>query len=230
MTRMSLSPASSRPHSANPHSARPHGTHQHSANPYASALDLPIVPDSPTREAIEHALGQIEHETGHDARDISVTELCRRAHVARSTFYANYHHTDEAQRGLELRLLHRIIDGGDPLRSTGTQAASEAFTHVIDLVAENTPLFRLFLVEVPNRRFIHDWKQALCAHLWDRLFVDRSHGRHLPSSVNRQLIVELVAGLMVSFVTFWLEHPGEVSMEEIHAQLPHLIALIDEVW
>lgn len=211
------------------HTARPARTD----NPYKSALDLPPVRTSGVRQAIEEALLGIEKESGRSAGDIPVTLLCRRAHVARSTFYANYRTTNDVQRTVELRLLHTIIDDGSTLTGTGTDGAVEAFGRVAALAEENSTLFRLLVVDVPDERFLHDWRQALCAHLWDRLFGRRTPhapSHRLPSPVNRRLMVEMAAGLMILFVTYRLEHPGEVSMEEVDALLPRLIAALDEIW
>lgn len=217
-------------------------------NPYKAALDLPPARTSDVRRSIEQALLGIERESGRGAGDIPVTLLCRRAHVARSTFYANYRTTDDVQRAVELRLLRTIIDDGASLTGTGATGAIEAFGRVAALVDQNGPLFRLLVVDVPDERFLHDWKQALCAHLWDRLFghhptpagtpSEASHetphetppAHKLPSTVNRRFMVEMAAGLMISFITYRLEHPGEVSMEEIDTLLPRLIAALDEIW
>ncbi len=225
-------------HSDSPWKESTHGAHNarttRTDNPYKSALDLPPVRTSGVRRAIEQALLGIERESGRPAGDIPVTLLCRRAHVARSTFYANYRTTDDVQRAVELRLLHTIIDDGSTLTGTGTDGAIEAFGRVAALVEDNSTLFRLLVVDVPAERFLPDWKQALCAHLWDRLFGRRTPGatpsHRLPSAVNRRLMVEMAAGVMISFVTYRLEHPGEVSMEEIDALLPRLIAALDEIW
>ena len=252
-----------------PRHATTHGGRiSHAGNPYKSALDLPPIRTSAVRQAIEQALLGIEQESGRSAGDTPVTLLCRRAHVARSTFYANYRTTDDVQRAVELRLLHTIINDGSTLTGMGTDGAVEAFGRVTALAEENSTLFRLLVVDVPDERFLHDWRQALCAHLWDRLFGRRTPhapsgtpqdtpvtagtqpttdtpsmadapttaspaaqpSHRLPSTVNRRLMVEMAAGLMISFVTYRLEHPGEVSMKEIDALLPRLIAALDEIW
>lgn len=208
------------------------------ANPYAQALAIPVEPSSGAREAMERALIEIMRETRRPAQEVSVTALCKRAHVARSTFYANYHHVDEVLQSVERRLLRRIIDEGAPVLSVGVDAAVESFSNVMRLVNEQEPLFRLFVVDVPNERFMHNWRMALCGHLWDRLFCEnglrgvrgelRAHS--IAATVNRQLMVEMIAGLMMTFVTFRFEHPNDVSMAEIDILLPRFVQAMDEIW
>ena len=51
-----------------------------------------------------------------------------------------------------------------------------------------------------------------------------------PSTVNRALVLEMIASAFISGVWFWLMTPQRVEIPEIKALVMRLIQDIDEVW
>jgi hypothetical protein len=62
-----------------------------------------VLPLTPTRQSIERALVEWMTQTGRPASDLSVSALCKKAFVARSTFYANYRHMGQVYESVENR-------------------------------------------------------------------------------------------------------------------------------
>lgn len=207
-------------------------------NPYMDVLELTHPPAStPARRQIERALVDWMRLTGKGPAEITVCELARRVFVARSTFYRNYAHADAVLDVIEQRILAELCDAGDAMREVarGGASATESYDAFMRVLRRHEDEFRLLLVESPSARFVERWKRMLGYHFWERLFVDDDSGasrgqRQRPSTVNRALVLEMIASAFISGVRFWLRTPERVEMPEIQALIVRLIEDIDEVW
>lgn len=70
---------------------------------------IEVLPLTPTRQSIERTLVEWMTQTGRPAGDLSVSALCKKAFVARSTFYANYQHMGQVYESVENRLLRQLF-------------------------------------------------------------------------------------------------------------------------
>lgn len=230
-------------------------------HPYAATSDdYPAPEPTPARESIESALLAYMRQTCKPAAAASVTEICRRAFVARSTFYANYRNVDEVLETIENRLVRDILDCSESMVDlrAGPESAVASCSNVFALIREREQMFRTLLLDVPDTRFVDKWKKAISHHFWRRLFtpaydaatptahhdIDRDKNgfdgsgdesglgrRHRgPATVNRALMLEMIASAVVGAFTFWLAHPDQVEPAEIDDLVARLIADIDDIW
>lgn len=206
-----------------------------SSNPYADALAvLDVPPLTPARASIERALVEWMQEHARAACDLTVCGLAQRAFVARSTVYANYRSVDDVLAVVESRLLAALMAAGKPLadRSRGVDSATDAYDAFVALLHAREREFRLLLEQVPSARFAAQWKRVLGWLFWERLFAGSAappaHDR--PSTVNRALVLEMLAEAFIAAVRFWLAHPDQVGTAELKALIARLIHDIDEVW
>lgn len=206
-------------------------------NPYADGLPGPVPERTPARAAMEDALVQWMAASGKGASSLTVSGLCRRAFVARSTFYANYRSVDDVLGQIEERLLRELAAAGRPMEdfARGGDGVLEAYDAFVSVLKAHDALFRLLLVQVPDARFVERWKRLLGYHFWQRLFARgesagqvRRHER--PSTVNRALVLEMIASAFISGVRMWLVDGAQVGTAELKALILRLIHDIDEVW
>ena len=141
-------------------------------NPYAAAAHIEVLPLTPTRQSIERALVEWMTQTGRPASDLSVSALCKKAFVARSTFYANYRHMGQVYESVENRLLRQLFECAVPMRvrADGTDETMRSFNAFVKVLHAHENEFRLVLVRQPSSRFVALWKQSLEYHVWHRLF------------------------------------------------------------
>lgn len=137
---------------------------------------------------------------------ITVKELCERAPVARTTFYAHYRNIAEVRQEIEDGLIDGLMDVITSA-SEGDLAGVD-FADVLDaifgFVRENQEWISVFLVTQPSNRFIGKWKDAIKGNLAVRYPEASSR-----SSWN--LISEMAATAAIGAYTYWLTSPDEVD-------------------
>ena len=77
-------------------------------NPYSSITNVRKSQCTPAKDAIRNAFLQMYK--GKALCDISVKKLCEAAHVARTTFYANYINTDSLLEEIEDDLIVDLLE------------------------------------------------------------------------------------------------------------------------
>ena len=79
------------------------------------------------------------------------------------------------------------------------------YKETIQFVEENEKIFKLFLIEQPNYRFIKKWKQAIKYHLFQRKdYVSK-----------KDFMLEVIASATISAYSYWLENPQSINYEEV---------------
>ncbi len=181
-------------------------------NPYHSILELKKEICTPAQEAIRAAFLQMHSRVPLD--EINVKQLCQRAHVARTTFYANYQNTND--------LLEKIEDGliTDLLKVNDQQAGKEAgcereFRYTQNLlcfVEANRFALTVLLVNQPDVRLIQKWKTAVKYHFWETLY-------ELANTGDNGLALEMIASMAVGAYTYVLQEPNAIPPQEISLKI-----------
>ena len=157
-------------------------------NPYAAAAHIEVLPLTPTRQSIERALVEWMTQTGRPASDLSVSALCKKAFVARSTFYANYRHMGQVYESVENRLLRQLFECAVPMRvrADGTDETMRSFNAFVKVLHAHENEFRLVLVRQPSSRFVALWKQSSAAV--PRQLMRLRNGVTVPRQVRRMAV------------------------------------------
>lgn len=187
----------------------------------------PSVASKPRNDAehsIEHVLIDMLNEGADSTGPAGRVELpsvktpCAKAFVARSTFYAHYHHVCEVLEALERRLVEDLTKLNEPLTlrraCNGDEDESGRVTlaPTLEYIRANEAAFRALLISMPDARFVELWKDAAKKQCRIRMadVADAEVKGPCRPTVNRELILEIVASSMVSATVFWLRDPSRV--------------------
>lgn len=178
-------------------------------NPYQHITNIKEKNYTDAQQALQKSI--IDLNQHHEIYNISVKELCKHAHVARSTFYAYYNNVTELQEDIENDLVYNLLKLNNDFIDNPifNEEDLDFFKNTGDYIIENRQIFYTFLIASPNIRFIKKWKTAIKYHFWERLFRNKK-------SINDQLILELIAAQAIAGFTFYLENPSDINMSGIN--------------
>lgn len=164
-----------------------------------------------TRSALRDALLSLMTETSWD--DIDVLGVCRRADVARSTFYLHYANKDELLQGGLRDLQAQLHAELGPARK-GRPAAWSGFrfaTGLMEHVAQNRAIFRAII----GRRSGFVVQQRF------REMMQRLIRRELPGSALALLppeaSVRFLASALAELLAWWVEQRPALPSEHVAA-------------
>jgi len=174
-------------------------------NPYKEILGIQKQHLTASQMSMQNAL--LNLSKSKKIYEISVKELCKKAAVARSTFYAYYQNIDDLLIDIENQILYILIQNNEKIMKREYQSKEDFlfYKETIQFVEENKKIFKLFLIEQPNYRFIKKWKQAIKYHLFQRKDYDSKN----------DFMLEVIASATISAYSYWLENPKNINYEEI---------------
>lgn len=174
-------------------------------NPYKYVCDFSVHRKTAAQEAIEAALLSLLDEK--EMHKISVKEICERANVARSTFYAYYDVADDCLLAIENRFLHKIIELNEDLAGCRKIETVDLtfFEETLRYIEENQKLLYLFMIKRYNHRFINKWKDAIKYHLYQRMSIQIDEK-------NRELTLEMIAAVAIGAYQYWLNNPYDIDV------------------
>lgn len=177
-------------------------------NPYKYVCDLPMQKLTPAQEAMEAALLSLLDEK--DLHKISVKEICERANVARSTFYAYYDVIDDCLAVIENHFLHELIELNLERKACDKNVYADlSFSEsTIRYIQANKKMLYLFLIKRYNYRFVTRWKDAIKYHLYTQMPVGISEQ-------NKELTLEIIASGIIGAYRHWLKNPYELDTEYV---------------
>jgi AcrR family transcriptional regulator len=183
---------------------------------------LPIPGDSDdaravrTRDALATALIGLMHDKAFD--EISVQDICERAQVGRSTFYAHFQDRDE------LFIRHIVVFArtmGERLTwDTGAKRYYFPVAWLLDHVRQMKPLFDSlrrankvdFVMKVWQNNFAEAFEQR----------VRESRGDE-PAELLADILAQQLAGTIVTLMMWWLDHHCPHSPAEMEQQYLRLV-------
>lgn len=177
-------------------------------NPYRYALAYQKRTYTTAQLALQDGLVQLNKEK--DLHQISIKELCGRAHVARSTFYTYYNVINEVLEDVENTLISdmRKLNQGFERKVDLKEEDLMFFQDILAYVKQKQDIFKLFLIERPNMQFINKWKSEIKYIMWERTFSQKDVR-------NSAFILEMVAAQVVAAFTFWINYPEQVDLSGV---------------
>jgi hypothetical protein len=172
-----------------------------------------------TRGELASALIALMHEKGFD--DISVQEICERARIGRSTFYAHFQDKDE------LFIRHTVVFGrllGERLcwdESLGSYRfpACELFKHVKQM----RPLFDS-LTHARKTEFIMKVWQNNIAEVFELRIVAERRSEPKAVRIPAAILAQQLAGTLITMMAWWMDRHYPFSEHEMGRYFQHLIA------
>ena len=190
-------------------------------NPYKYVCELQNRNATQAQEAIEKALLSLLDEK--ELYKISVKELCNRANVARSTFYAYYDVIDDCPLTVEDRFLSEIIAMNADLMCHEKIETMDLsfFEGTLEYIRNNQKMLYLFMIKRYNHRFVDKWKDAIKYHLYQRM----------PEQIgekNKELTLEIVASVAIGAYQYWLKNPYDIDIPYVKKLIRRTISAYTE--
>ena len=176
-----------------------------------------------TRAELAAALIALMHEKGFD--DISVQEICERAKVGRSTFYAHFQDKDE------LFIRHTVVFA----RAMGEQLAwDEALGgyrfpagRLFEHVRQMKPLFDSLARARKSEFIMKLWHNNFAEMFERRILAVRGAGSPAAataSAIPAAILAQQLTGTLLTLLVWWMDHHFPLTEREMEQQFQRLIA------
>jgi AcrR family transcriptional regulator len=172
-----------------------------------------------SREMLHQALLSLIIEKGYE--EITVEEICERANVGRSTFYAHFTSKDDLKRrGLE-HLRRQLVE--QQRRASGladTKVHGVAFTlTMFEHARDHIRLYRALVGSRGGAIALTTIRQTLCEIVRGELAEIRGKDPDAPS---REFAVQYIVGAYMAVLTWWLDGGAKLPPQRINAMFQHL--------
>jgi AcrR family transcriptional regulator len=170
-----------------------------------------------SREMLHQALLSLIMEKGYEP--ITVEDICERANVGRSTFYAHFTSKDDLKRrGLEH--LRRELIEHQRSASAATNVRGIAFTlTMLEHARDHIHLYRALVGSRGGAIALTTIRQTLCEIVRGELAETRGKGSE---GVSREFAVQYIVGAFMAVLTWWLDRGAKPPPQEINAMFQRL--------
>ena len=172
-----------------------------------------------SRETLHQALLSLIMEKGYEA--ITVEEICERANVGRSTFYAHFTSKDDLKRrGLEHLRRELIEQQKSASNLTGMNVPGLAFTlTMFEHARDHIHLYRALVGSRGGAVALTTIRQTLCEIVRGELAEIRSKDS---DGTPRELAVQYIVGAFMAVLTWWLDGGAKLPPQRINAMFQRL--------
>jgi len=168
-----------------------------------------------TRNAVANALYALMRECSYDM--ISVQDICERAGVGRSTFYAHFQDKDD------IFIRHSVAAArafGKQLKWHSTWGYQFPVRDFFEHVSEMRPVFDS-LAKTHMRASILKICQNNMAELFQACIVEARAGVTAP--IPPAILAQQLAGTLMTLLTWWLDHHQPIDAGQMEQHWGHLI-------
>jgi AcrR family transcriptional regulator len=158
-----------------------------------------------TKRLMKDALLELLAQT--ELSGISVTAICEKADVNRSTFYKYYSSPSELLREIEQDVLDRIPAPPVPQNRQGEESLLRSTTAFFDYVKENEKVFRILFSEAADAGFSSRMVDVLCAQ--------HITGIENADELTSEFAQRYVANGTVGMLREWIDKGFPISSQEI---------------
>lgn len=182
-------------------------------NPYIDILDLKKANPTPAAKELRKQFLKLCYQKS--MQTITITELCNKAHVARTTFYANYMNTDVLLNEIEDDLIVDLLKVNQPHSHSQTETSLYAH-NVYQFVEKHQEELNALLVIQNDTRFIEKWKKAVKYHFYEAF----------QANASSEFVLEIIASISLSSYTYLLKHPQKFNIDEMIQMINTAIQMI----
>lgn len=145
---------------------------------------------------------------------ISIKELCEKAHVARTTFYFHYQNIAELKQELEDDLIDGLLHVADEAAGGDFEAMDfrQYVGNTLSYIQENREPIVTFLVRQPSYDFRSRWAREIEQHF-------QMQHPALKQRENGDLILHGLGAMILSVYEYWLLHPDRVDLSRADEDL-----------
>ena len=159
------------------------------------------------------------HGKGFD--DITVQDICERAEVGRSTFYAHFQDKDE------LFVRHTVVFGralGDRLSwDDGLGCYRFPARGLFEHVRQMKPVFDSLSRARKTEFIMKVWQNNIAEAFEQRVRAIRG-GALIQGSISAEILAQQLAGTLMTLIVWWMDHHYPVAEQEMDQQFHQLIA------
>ncbi len=164
-----------------------------------------------TKSAISKAF--IELYCQKDISAISLNEICKKAHVSRTTFYRYYDDKYAVLEEIEDNLIDSLAKINQPVYNIkfpvdAWSVFAPVFYQSSVLIKANAKLI-VSMLKNKNIQFLSKWKKNMRTYFENYLFINNYDGS------NPLIITALLASTVIGTTSFWLLERPDISLEEI---------------
>jgi AcrR family transcriptional regulator len=172
-----------------------------------------------SREMLHQAMLSLIIEKGYEA--ITVEDVCQRANVGRSTFYAHFTSKDDLKRrGLDHLRRELIAQQRNASSQAGTNERGLGFTlTMFEHARDHIHLYRALVGSRGGAVALTTIRQTLCEIVRGELAEIRSKDSDRTS---REFAVQYIAGAYMAVLTWWLDGGAKLPPERINAMFQRL--------
>jgi AcrR family transcriptional regulator len=184
---------------------------------------LPIPGDSDdaravrTRDALATAL--ITLMDGRPFDDISVQDICERAGVGRSTFYAHFQDKDE------MFVRHIVVFGRTLGEKLGWDPSRGSYRFPVAGMFEHVRRMRPMIESLTKSRkaeFVMKVWQNNLAEVFERR-IGRDRGA-TNAAIPAEILAQQLAGTVITLLTWWLDHHCPFEAQQMEEQWERLVS------
>lgn len=175
-------------------------------NPYKNVEKTQKSKSTSSKDALKDAFVDLYIRKPYD--QISVKLLCEQAHVARTTFYANYANIDDMLEELEDDLIHDLLKVNQYNSSDDSEEIRNYTNNLTEYVDKNRKVLRAFLVKEINGRFLIKFKNAIKCHFYD-IVCTHSGGKE------NGMILEMISGMAIGAYTYLIDHNEMIYGDQV---------------
>ncbi len=149
--------------------------------------------------------------------EISVTDICEKAMVHRTTFYNHfedkYDLLDFFFETLQLEFDTKTqLDISQIIRPK--DYVMNLLRHVLEFMEKNKELYVLGIFRLGNDSVMAIFHQSICDYIKDKLDNDIAN-LGVTSSIPTTIVAEYHAGALLSLASWWLKSDSDISIDEI---------------
>ena len=183
--------------------------------PKAAPIDRRV---ARTRRTLQHALLCLMLKKGYDA--VTVEDICTKADVGRSTFYAHFTSKEDLKRsGLDDNLKRMLIERQKQAKAQGSEEGRFAFALLFfEHARDHLDLYRALVSKGGAPTTIAMMRQITTEMVRREL---GSSPREMDAP--REAVVQFVVGAFISLLTWWLDTGAKLPAQRVDAIFKRLV-------
>ena len=140
---------------------------------------------------------------------VSISELCDRTEISRTTFYRYYDSIYDLAEELEEEHLEGFMEIARQ-HAVKNNSIEEYMRDIISYISEEESFFKWVLSEHSDRHFVNRWKRIIRADIIKEYHLDQKK-----LSGSDEVLIEMLISGAIGVYAYWLFHNSDLFAEQI---------------